>query len=140
MLAGERGTPPRAEQAEANSRREDFSAAESMKTAAVELVREIAWGGPVCPGTATVTPPETPAWDGSVSLRIVRGELSIVRRFVARSRSIHCIGSLADARDIANANSMALRNLGQRECGGSTLSASSSGGGGRGRFAPVATG
>jgi hypothetical protein len=37
-------------------------------------------------------------------------------------------GSLADARDIANANSLALRGLSQRECGaGSTLSASSSG-------------
>jgi VWFA-related protein len=40
-------------------------------------------------------------------------------------------GSLADARDIANANTLALRGLSQRECGaGSTLSASSSGSGG----------
>lgn len=38
-------------------------------------------------------------------------------------------GSLTEARDIANANSMALRNIGQRECG-SSISASASGGAG----------
>jgi VWFA-related protein len=51
-------------------------------------------------------------------------------------------GSLAEARDIANANSMALRNIGQRECGnGITSSASASGGSGpTGGGSPVATG
>ena len=50
----------------------------------------------------------------------------------AAGRTTWEYGSLADARDIANSNIMALRNLGQRECGGSILAGGSGGGGGGG--------
>ncbi|MDQ3214073.1 MAG: hypothetical protein M3Q85_15450, partial [Acidobacteriota bacterium] len=41
-------------------------------------------------------------------------------------------GSLADARDIASTGTMALRTLGERECGGSTSAGAGAGGGGSG--------
>jgi VWFA-related protein len=48
------------------------------------------------------------------------------------SRTTWEYGSLAEARDVANSNSMALRDLGQRECGGGFISASNGAGGGGG--------
>jgi hypothetical protein len=49
-------------------------------------------------------------------------------------------GSLAEARDIASANSMALRSLGQRECGsGGSISASAAGEGAPGGAPPGPT-
>ena len=50
----------------------------------------------------------------------------------AAGRTTWEYGSLADARDIALSNTMALRNLGQRQCGGSILAGGGGGGGGGG--------
>ena len=55
----------------------------------------------------------------------------------AAGRTTWEYGSLADARDIANSNTMALRNLGQRECGGSILAGGGGGGGGGGVSEPT---
>ena len=48
-------------------------------------------------------------------------------------------GSLAEARDIANANSMTLRSIGQRECGSSTSASASADTGATGGGSPATT-